>query len=278
MSIVIKAPAASGTEYTLPSPVWGYKTDIKMSLVITRTKDGGVMIFDRGSDYDYRTLECSFFLNVDDANILVNICKDAGKGRDNEVDIILSAGCGFYPYGPDKGDSGTFKSRILNVTAESSIGHPQDMFVIKLNFLFTGSYPYYSIPAKKSEGNLTIGSVSGIRYPQNMHVQNNRYNIVHSLTENGTPYVMDKTTGDIYESTLDIVSNHQNMSNLVNELSVTVRKKAVNIIPPSNSYLFGRENASTATYSCKLLQNTITVSHTNYNEFSTILNFYRVAE
>jgi len=277
MSIIIKAPSSSGTQYTINPPQWGYSVTINLPLVITRTRAGSVLVYDRGSDYDYRILECTFLLSLSETNTLINLCKDAAKGRDANVDFIISSGCGFFPFGPDKGDDGTFRARILSVDAQASIGHPQDLFQTTLTCIFNGTYPSFSFPELKSEGSLTIGAVSGLRYPQNMHEQKNTYNITPVLTGNGTPYTIDKTSGDVYESSFDLSLNYPNMAKLINELSVTVRGAAVNIVSPANSYMFGRENSSTATYSCKMLQKEITITHNNYNDFSTNITFYRVS-
>jgi len=278
MSLILKAPSSSGTEYTLPMPTWGYSVTASLALTIERTKNGMPRIWDNGTANDSRTLECTWFLNLADTESLVNICKDAGKGRDANVDIILSSGSGFYPFGPDKGDAGTFRARIISADPQPSIGHPQDHFNTTVRFVFNGTYPAYALPSQITEGSLSIGSATGLRYPENMHTQRALYNAISTLTQDGTPYTLDKATGDQYECTLDLVLQQPNMAALMAQMTVTTRGAAVNVVPPANAYLFGRENASTATYSCKPLQAEYTVTHNAYNSFSTSLSFFRISQ
>ncbi len=274
--MIIKAPSSSGTQYTISNPLWGYKVSVNMPLNISRVSGGPPLIWDNTNAFDFRTLEATWLLSAAMTTLLVNIAKDAGKGRDANVDIILTSGCGFYPFGPDKGDAGTFRARIISVEPEATIGHPQDYFKTTVRFRFNGSYPAYSY-SQFTEGALQIGSVTGLRWPDDYHKQGIKYDVVVNETMDGTAYANDRTSAaDTYETDLSLVLNQGNMAALVAQM-ISTRGADINVIPPANTYLFGIENASTATYVCKSLKPQIEIVHNGVNNFSTDLQFYRIS-
>lgn len=279
-AIIIKAPSSTGTQYTLDAPLWNYTTTINMALTIQKVTNGNYLIWDNLFTNDYRTCEVSWLISKDLTNTLISIFKniDVGTGtaRGENIDFILPSNSGFYPFGPDKGDSGTFRARIIEKPkADASIGHPMDYFNTTLKLVFNGSWPSYSLPTAIKEGNLQIGNISGLRYPDNMHIQDSDYGINTVLGGDGTPHTFIGNI-DKYECGLDLICNQPNAARLVNQLVVTSRGAAINIIPPDNSYLFGRENGSTDTYACKQIKNQIVITHSEYNQFNVSLAFARI--
>jgi hypothetical protein len=247
-----------------------------MALNISRVSSGFPLIWDNTNAFDYRTLEATWLLSSAMTTLLVNIAKDTGKGRDANVDIILTSGCGFYPFGPDKGDAGTFRARIISVEPEATIGHPQDYFKTTVCFRFNGSYPSYSY-TQFTEGALRIGDVTGLRWPDDYHKQHVKYDVMVNETADGTAYANDRTSAaDIYETELSLVLTQGKMAALVAQMIAT-RGSDINVIPPANSYFFGIENASTATYVCKSLKQKLEIIHNNYQNFSIDLHFYRIS-
>lgn len=277
-AMIIKAPSSSGTEYTVTNPLWGYKVSVVMALKLSRRTGAAPVIWDDTNTYDFRMLEATWFLSLAQTTLLLNLAKDAGKGRDANVDLILTSGGGFYPFGPDKGDAGTFRARIMDIQAEATIGHPQDYFKTTLKLLFNGSYPSYSpLPDLFPEGVLQIGNVTGLRWPDDYHKQNQKYAMNVNQGGDGTPYANDRSSAaDFYESDLSLILNHPNAAGLLNEM-VTTRGADINVIPPANSYLFGLENGSTATYVCKSTKKQIDIVHNGHNNFGMDLSFYRIS-
>jgi len=225
-----------------------------------------------------RICRCDWFLGLADTNSLIDIFQDSAKGRAADVTIKLGTSSGWYPFGPDKGDSGDFIVRLLGVSPMASIGHPADYFRTSCEFVFVGSYPVYALPSTQIDGSLQIGTIANLRYPQSMHVQTARYAVRTSVTHNASAYANDRTsTADEYECSMDLTQCQANAALLVNHLAGTVRANNVNVIPPANSYLFGRENGSTATYVCQWIQKEITVKHSQHDQFDMSLQFSRVS-
>lgn len=274
--ITIKAPSG-GTSFQVRPPLWGYTTTINISTEIQKRRDGTYGIWDNTNNYDFRLFEGTFFLNKTQALNLINAFRDTAKGRGVNIDLILATGSGFFPFGADKGDAGTFVCRLTDINAQKTVGHPEDFFNTSISLVFDGTYPSYSPPAQVAEGALQIGTIQNLRWPPDYHSQSVRYNENTTLTRDGSPFSIDKTTGDSYEATLPMVLNESNTAALLTHLTATVRGNDVNVIPPSNSYLFGRENSGTATYVCKFIQSVIEIKHEVHNRFSFPLSFYRIS-
>jgi hypothetical protein len=273
--MIIKAPASTGTQYTLPNPTFGYTCDYNLATKITKTSDNKYLIWDNGAQFDHSILTCSWLVSLADANTLVNIFKDANKARGGVLDIILSSNSGFYPLGSQGGDSGIYTFIVMEYDQQPTIGHPEDYFYINAK-LHSTNYTYsYVSKAQTSLGALQIGTITGLRYPDQYHTSNNKINFVSQITEADNYYQIDRTNADQYESALSLVQPTGNMGAIINHLVTTVRGNTFSIVSPDNAYLFGRENGNTNT--CKLIQNTITQTHELHNRWSTTLNFAKVA-
>ena len=263
------------TDVELPTPQWGYTVKIKYPISLTRLDNGFWVKWDNGSNYDRRYLSCSWLLEKTDAEALVGILRDSAKGRGLMLTIKCGTASGFYPFGPDKGDSGDFQVMVTGSVPDASRGHPGDLFQVSCNFIFVGSYPAYSIPAAQYEGNLTIGTVTNLRYPEGMHTQMVVYRTPTNETYNASGYSIDRAaTADNYESTMALDLLQSNMGRLIDYLSgVSGRANNIDVTPPNNAYLFGVENGATATYTCSWLDDELEIVHSNHDQFSTSLSF-----
>jgi hypothetical protein len=270
------------TDVPMPMPQWGYEVKISMPFTITKLSGGcGYSVWNNGTNFDIRTLKCEWFLSAYDTDLLVGIFQDKDLGRAANITIKLGASpTGFYPAGPDKGDINDFVVRLTKIEPKASIGHPQDYFNVACEFVHVGSWPSgYTIPDAVIDGSLQIGTIGNLRYPQNMHVQKINYGVSAIITSNASAYINDQTAySDEYECALDLSQNQANAARLINHMTGTVRSNTVDIIPPANSYLFGIENESTATYTCQWPQKEILIVHRQFNQFDFSLNFSRVSQ
>jgi hypothetical protein len=263
------------TDVTVLMPQWGYSTKIVYPFQLTKLANKKYRKWDAGSNYDKRYLSCKWLLQKDNAETLLEIFRDAAKGRGKLLTLKLGATeSGFFPFGADKGDKGDFQVVLTDVKPMASQGHPADLFTIEASFLFVGSYPAYVLPDAFPEGNLTIGTVENLRYPETMHGQNISYGVKVTETENYSAYVNDmSTTADTYEASLALELLGCNMARLIDFLSgASGRAEDITITPPDNAYLFGIVNGSTDDYTCKWLDSELTTVHSNYNTFSTSIN------
>lgn len=266
------------TDVEFETPMYGYTTTLVMPFTISHM--GGLVwrAWDDGVNYDRRYLHCEWMLYKTLTAQLLDLFTNTAKGRGIYVTLKLgTTETGFFPFGPDRGDKGDFQCVLKNLIAKPSIGYPQDYFQVECDFIFTGSYPagYTWTPA--SEGNLSIGTVTGLRYPQNMHDQEINYRVDVADTVNFSAYINDRTAGaDSFVSSMSIDLLRVNMAELIEHLTGTVRIADLTITPPANAYMFGRENGD-GPFTCKWIDNKIEIVHRGHDDFGTTLRFAKVA-
>jgi hypothetical protein len=273
--MTIRAPTGSGTSYIISTPVFGYSIDYVMSTKITKAINNQYTIWDNGYVYDHSILNCTWLLNSTDATTLINIFKDTNKARGGVLDFILPSNSGFYPLGASEHDSGTFTFIVMEYDQQAIIGHPEDYFYVNAKLHETNTIHDYNSIAQSNLGNLQIGTITGLRWPDNYHTPDYKINFVSQITEHDYYFQIDRTSGDQYEAELPLTLYTGDMGALINHLTTVVRGNAVNIITPDNAYMFGKENGS-GTHSCKLIQNVITQKHILYNRWTTSLKFSKV--
>jgi hypothetical protein len=271
--MIIKSPQGSGTNYTFNNPLLGYTIDYHLSTKISKTANNQYSIWDNGVAYDKIILNCTWLLNLSEAADFSDIFSDYLKSRGSLIDIIVTTGSGFYPMGSQNGDNGTYTFIVVGYDQQSTTGNPSNQIYFNLKLQATGTIPSYTPDSNINVGSLSVGTIDNLRYPDAYHTPDYSINFVAQATEDSSYYLIDRLSGDKYESELNLVLPQSNMANLINYLKNTVRGNAVNIVTPANSYMFGIENSSTATYSCKLIQDVITQKHELYNRWSTTLKF-----
>lgn len=267
--------SVGNTSYELKASQYGYTSDLVFPFSFTRVLPKGYQAWDSGSTFDYRICKCSFLMDFSDASDLIDLFVDNNKGRGIDIDMLLPSASGFYPFLPDKGDAGAFSMRLMSIKPGAAQRAPWKFFTVDTEFVGV-TYPSYILPTQIKEGPLQIGSVSGLRFPDSWPEPAQDYAFGSVLTGDGTPYSTDGLQGsDHYETELDMICNQSKAAALINHLA-TVRTSALNIVPGSDGYLFGAENPG-ATYSCRMVQKRISVTHSNFDRFDFALRFNMIS-
>lgn len=268
---------ANNVNYAINAPQYDYVSTIMMGLIHTELMPKGYGIWDNSDTYDFRRCKCNLLLNATQTDSLLGIFNDVNKGRGISVTLKLGRNSGFYPYGPDHGDSGNFQSRMISIVPSPVLEEPHLYFNTTIEFI-EESNPSYSLPAEQSEGNLQIGTIAGLRYPPEYPKSSTDYGFSTQITTDGSPYTIDKTNdADYYVTTLPMVCSQNKAAALINHMMGTVRANNVNVISQANNYLFGREGGSNKTYVCQWLNEIITIKCPRYDEFNFDLIFYMVS-
>ena len=263
---------ANGVDYEIDTPQYDYTTTIPIALLHTALEPRNYGIWDNGSANDgARICEAIFQMNATLTNTLLEIINDQNKGRGVSVVLKLGTNSGFYPFGPDRGDSGNFDIRLISIKSPPVQSDPWLYFSTRLVFS-EESNPSYSLPSEVDEGKLQIGTITGLRYPPDFPNSQTDYNFSTQLTYDGTAFTVDKLT-DGFVTTLNMVLRHNKAAALINHLMVTVRGNDLNIITQGNNYVFGRENGASGVYSCQWLNESTSITHVRYDQFAFGLNF-----
>jgi len=263
-----------GNNYTFDEPEYGYTSSVALAIHRAPVLPRGYAPWDDGSSFDVRTCNVTFIMNATDANSLLGVWKDADKGRGVTGSLVLPSASGFYPFGPDYGDAGTFGVRMIDLEPGPPLEEPWLYFRNTIRFVMT-SHPAYGLPTQQAEGDLTIGAVSGLRYPPEFTSPEIRYAVATVLTRNGTPYTVDRLpSSDVYETTLNMVLRQNKAAALLNHLVATVRANNVTITDGGNGYLFGRSAGQGAALTCQWVNEVVNVRHRRFDEFEMPLTFY----
>lgn len=265
----------SGGTTEVRNPQWGYKSIIKLSLIASEVLPRGYVIWDNGVANDYRVCKFTALLNSTQTQDLIDVYTDDARGTN--VTLILDTNSGFYPFGPDLGDAGSFSVRILNINANPVLEEPWQYFNTEIEMVMVSS-PSYSLPTEVSEGDLQIGSITGLRYPPTFPRSVSSHFVSNIINDGGTPFSIDKTNqGDKLETTLSMLCNQSKAAALIDHLVNTVRDSNVSIVAGTRNWIFGNEGGTSGTYTCKFLNNTISINHEYYNGFSFDISFYRIS-
>ena len=265
---------ANAATCAISLPSFGYTTTIALPWDIQELDNGAIAIYDHGATatpntkYDIRSCECSFLLSATEMALFTAWYKDATKGRGVDATLEMTTNSGFHPFGPDKGDAGPFTVAI-EMDQHASVGEsPWLHFPLTLRMTNTGAYPAYTAPDEVTEGGMTIGTITGNRFPPEWFKVDGRYGCFVALTQNATAYYMDKGTGaDWYRVKANMVSNESKAAAVLAYLTGTSRATSLALVCADNSYAFGYDNGDSGTYSTRMIQDTIEIKHNRYNEF-----------
>jgi len=249
------------------SPIYGYKSTINLSLHISRQVDGSVVIWDDGSTFDYRLCTCRFQLPAAQATLFEDLFSIVTQKRGQDLNMQIEKG--FFPFGPDLGDQGTFVVRPVEFIPLGISNEPFLHFIYDITFVrVSGPTPAYTIPALDSEGNLQIGTITGLRFPEEWFQPETDYSLNTGVTRDGTPSTIDLTDdADNFDTEIMIRANEPNGSQLVNHIVATIRNNNFNIVSQSNYFPYGRKKGDTGTFVNKLLTNKLEIVHNRNNEF-----------
>ena len=258
---------AQGSIVAIKPPQWGYKVDVQLPLTINPVAGHTYGIRDDGATYDGRLCRCSFLLNATDSNSLQDFFMDPAKGRGESVSLSLGTNSGFYPGGPDKGDAGNFTIAGTNLVPSGMLHKPIKWFDMSLDAQIL-SCPTYSLPPQRSQGNLQIGGVSGLRYPQDGYgVEVGSSCLIVPGMANTVAVVDIGTDADTCETVVRLTGNTANMAALINEFVTNIRGNDFSIITQANNYPYGRLKGGAGTFTSQLISNVLSFTHYGFDQW-----------
>lgn len=269
----MKIQFISGTNtIDLEFPQFGYYVDLYLSLVIGEYF-GNVDAWDNGIAYDKRILNLDLLLPENEMLDLVDFLKNT-DARNSEFTLrIPESENNFYPAGPDKGNSGDFIVSLINQKQSGVKISPYKWFNDGLQLLITP--PDTILPNHVLEGDFSIGSVSGLMYPD--ITPDTTTGIERKVSSGNSLYYVDSgTKSDMFFSKIKQPCNVSNAALLIDFIqSLNGRGNKIILQSPSEYYIFGAEFVNYLTTFVKLKNNVITIKHENWNQFSISFDFLR---
>jgi len=267
MPITFTAQAQSAT---IKTPRYGYNSFISMKIDKTLCSDGSYTFFDNGTVYDRRKCSAQWLLTATELNNMNTMFKDPLKSRGEDVTLNLGTNSGFYPFGPDYGDSGEFVVRVLNYNQGGQLFQPFRYYILALDLQYiSGPSPSYSFSDNCDDGNLQIGTITGIRYPQAGYDPETPYKVFNAVTFTGDVYSRDAgQISDIFETSFKISGNQGKMAALIDYIVSTARSSNTTIITQANNYLFGRDKSASGSMIVQPTVYEYDILHDRFDNFS----------
>jgi hypothetical protein len=264
----------SGTnvDIDINPPEIGYQVELQMAISIIELSNKKYGMWDNGSSYDTNILRINSLLLDPTAQDQLSDALTSGDPLFT-MTLDLETDRGFFPAGPQHGDSGTFALKLLNRDTSEWLDDPYGYFRNIMEFTVKPNQ-VYTLPTLCSEGSFTIGDVTGLRYPPEGFRIKNKYAYDAISGRNNNASGVDDGI-DIQECNFDLICNNCNASRIVEYLSGEYgRINRFNLISQSNYYSFGIENGSSGTYPVKILKPNIVMTHENDNVWSIPLSFW----
>lgn len=255
---------------TLPQPMFGYKSRIILPYQRTENDKGDFPVYDPGETYDTRECEMTFELSASDQNnfeeFFNNICRS-----DNSTTMTVENG--FYPFAPDKTGAGVYTVAIYPHSVLGCGDEPFKYFHNVVRVQNIGSYPTYVLPSEISEGSMTIGTVSNLRFPPSWMNTDNIYQFdVQGGYAGGASFLNRGTYGDSFNASCTMFCNLSKSAALLKYITGSLRTGAAAMTFPDNSYPFGRAKGNTA--SVIINQDIIEVTAVRHNLFTFPLKLH----
>lgn len=268
------------------NPEWGYSVSIGMSIKKTMSESGKYSFWDNTASAcpDTRILECSFLLTESQQWYFDEYFLNPALLRNSDCVLTLGlsggtySNSGFYPAGPDYGSYGKFRMRLLPTVERSGrLTSPWGYFRNKCQFVYvTKALNPSVLPTIEPMGNFSIGTVDYLLWPQlGINPEfTQKTNAV--LTNSGMSYIIDGNNAtDRKETKFTVEANTSLAAALTAHLvSTSGRASDIEIVAPSNMFLFGMLGGDTGTYTTKLLTNPIVITHDRHDGFSIPLSFW----
>ena len=256
---------------SIDPPLFSYITNIKLPFEIESLECGSYSLYDQGSDYDKRECICEFELSQTESASLNEFIEET---RGNSVNLVLPSNSGFFPAGPDKGDSGTFSCIVNSLKHNGMQNEPFRYFKDKLIIYFTGSYPAYDLPSEISDGTMSIGSIDDLRFPEQMFDPDQMYAYYTELTEDSSVKIIDRgNLADQVTTQWQQKCNNSKAAALINEIVETIRINQTTITAQNEHFPFGINHGDNQVFDAFLIQNLISIKHNRFNEFEFSLKF-----
>lgn len=256
---------------TLPPPEFGYRCEMRRAIDTTETATG-IELVDNGTAFDTRVCKIPRILFTA-AQVLEAAWIKENQGEELTLDLG-SSHTGFFPFGPDYGDTGLFTVVITARKYTGLLQAPYMHFGLELEITLQGSRSAV-VPVGIDEGDVQIGNVTGLMYPQESI--NNPYEYgINSQVGAGGFTEHSNNNYDVYATDFILRCNTSKAAAVAHFFRLYGRAESFTIITGANNYLFGFLRGGSGSYTVKQVDPMITFEHINHEHFNIALRLQEV--
>jgi hypothetical protein len=267
--------SAGAATVEISAPLFPYQTVIDMPIDVTKIDNNTFALYDHGetaATYDKRYCECTFELSATDMASFMDLVRLTANGRAQEITMLLESNSGFHPFAPDKGDAGTFTVAIEILEVSGVQDEPWQYHQVKVRITNIGSFPSYSIPTEVKDGTnaFQIGTVQYLRFPPAFFDPEYFYGVDTQITEGSDAKFVDKSIGAInYTTKFNLSANETKAAKVLAFLvGATGRALPFTVVTDTGFYLLGLDGGSVNSYSVKLINPVLQITHERYDRFN----------
>lgn len=272
MSLILQS---SATTCEIDLPMRPYKTSIRLALDIAKMDDNTYQSYDNGTVLDQSSCDASFELPYSQAIALDTFLR---AYRGESFTMSMNDHSGFYPFGAHRGNVGNFLVSCEVIKQEAMVPEPFRYFKTALRFVNVGSFPAFALPDEKFEGDVSIAGVNDLRFPDNYFDVNQFFSRSVVYDEKSYPYYDNRSsTADQGETRFKLTMNTSKAAALLTALAVTYRSNPFDVVIKNQQYMFGEHYGADRTFSAKLIQTQLDITHDELHVFNMELNLFRVS-
>lgn len=264
-----------GVTITIGVPWYGYTSVVNLPTTVVKMSNGTYKTYDPTNTYDVRQCRCTLYLDATDHTNFSAFMLLGGYRANDDIILTLPTGSGFFPFGPDKGDSGIFRVAISKPDYQGIVESPYKYFATEITMTNAGAYPSYSLPshAARSEGSWSIGTISGLRFPQGLFKPERHTAMDVQPTRGGKAMIIDRTSyGDWKETEFSLSLNGPKAAAVLYYLVTTARGAGFNIVTPDDYYPYGYDSVyGNGTITSIMVNNILEITHDKYDQFTVDL-------
>jgi hypothetical protein len=279
--MIFRSLEETPVEIEIPNPEYGYTVALVMQV---KSFESGSSwdTFDNGILHDARILNIPGSLfSKEEYQELTNFLNHQDCGR-KAFEIELPENSGFFPFGPDLGQSGIYKAHLLNRNSHGMQVDPWKIFVSEFTFILELGHGYDIDYQSRPEGSFQIGSVSGLMFPQSGFSPIIKRGLRCDVTNGRYASAVDVGFNK-YETGLELSANLPNAAKLIHEIQTAIRGSNFVMTCGQDYWPFDVEKSDSGSFYCKLLSSnnenlTIDIKHVEYDQFRIPLKVWMGAE
>lgn len=250
----------------------GFASSILLSAHKFESETGETQFFDDGATYDRLRSQFTAILNATELSNLQTIYDNS---RDGVFTLDTNGIRGLALFSPAFGDLGSFYFNIKSFKQTGALNSTKyKYFRVSFDVFEAQAPPIYTPLSGGDEGNLEIGSVTGIRYP----VNDFSVNVSAFADSVGLAYSFN-SSNDLTERTektkFKLRLLHDKMSSLLKHLRI-VRYGELDFVVPNEVYPFGANYSGVTNFKVRLLNTELKVTQVKNKRYELELNFQRL--
>jgi hypothetical protein len=277
--MVFRDTGGSNSTATLPNPLYGYEIILRMPIRIERLQSGSYTVWDNDSDgsSDSYALKATWQMGQSASDSMLDFFDNKAYGRGESCTIVLGASpTGFFPFGPTLGDVGNFTIKMRKIEPSGMQYQPFRYYNIDTEFLLV-TPPAYTPGAAVSEGGMSIGTVTGLKYPIDGWKSVKNYGArFDPAIFRGTARI-DQGPGYLtYQTEMTLEANNANAAAVITYLTgANGRGQGWTLTCPGGNYPFGPQLGETHTV--VLVDAEIVMKHASWNRWQITMRLARTA-